>query len=1086
MDNIPLIKTKLIVPDIPDKALYSKRIKKLNMTKHRAVIISAPAGFGKTTAVLLSLKNERDSILWYRLEKEDSFLHVFYTHLIETLFRHKTKDTTDSARSLGSIGSISENYPLLNAVICQETWSFYPDSETVNYLIFDDFHNVATNTAIEESIKYFINNMPSNLKIIVISRVNTMITAGKLALTGDISVIGEEALRFTKEEIEKLTADIYKIKIKSDEIDTMYKYTEGWIAGITMLGYSTGFNMYGIRNVLLDNSVDKQNIFKYFLSEVLGNSNKVLVKKLAQISILQDFTCEDLIAVFNMEDASKIITLLEKDNLYIQKTNTKTAVYRFHSLFRSALNSVLTDLFSQMEINEMNLNAANHYLKHRDFNSAIRYFIAAGSTQEAIKIAATYGVQFMDAGDTDRVTSIIQEFPDELVQNNPYLLFLRGASLMSAESDQSFSCLHRALLSFCKSSDYNLQIKTLGLMIAICYQKNDLKKIQSAITLIPKFKAAAMSKYARVTLLLSAFMNAAWADKLKLGNILYKIIEHTGFFELLWDYTFKMAKGIILYRSGDLKAAEKIVPQILNHQTALTNDLWRSIGLASCHAVTSLMRDIEGSQRIVAELASIGEKYNSDYAKGYALRLVSYIKYQTRDIKGAVSNMDESSNIFARNGNPIMACVERITKHMWETEYSPAEPLTENALKDLNELVSLKPGQGFLESCQAVVSAVLKEANNLIESEKLLLQSYKTSKDKNALQSMCGATMHLADLYFRKNAVELEKKYLIIWENTASKNNYIYFREMNYPALVRVCARCIGEKINPGYMQKIISIYFGADAAAFILQNHAQTAVDPKAFISDHSLSLQKKKLIRIKLFGSFKMIIDNTELGENEWKTRKICGILKYILANPEKTVSREILSTLFWPESDSKAAFTSLRAALYELRKTLARFGLAFESEDALIVENKNGFQLSGKNQIETDTDTFSALYNNYKSNKLSSDEIKALLGQLVEIYTGDFLENDLYDDWIALSREHFRSMFIEASYNLAKIFVSDDESEQAETLLVHHMKIDPYDEKACSMLIHLYNKTGRENQADSLRRQFTKRFEAEMGVKPDLKYS
>ncbi len=80
----------------------------------------------------------------------------------------------------------------------------------------------------------------------------------------------------------------------------------------------------------------------------------------------------------------------------------------------------------------------------------------------------------------------------------------------------------------------------------------------------------------------------------------------------------------------------------------------------------------------------------------------------------------------------------------------------------------------------------------------------------------------------------------------------------------------------------------------------------------------------------------------------------------------------------------------------------------------------------------------------------------------------------------------MFIEASFNLAKIFISDNDLEQTETLLLRHMKIDPYDEKACSMLIHLYNKTGRKNQAGSLRRQFTKRFEAEMGVKPDLKYS
>ena len=1084
MVNIPLVKTKLIVPDLPDKALYSKRIKNLHIPQHRAVIISAPAGFGKTTAVLLSLKNEHDRTLWYRLEREDSFLHIFYAHLIETLFRHKTEEITDSARSLRSIGSISEEYTLLNAIICQETWAFYPENQVAHYLILDDFHNVAGNTAIEQSIIYFINNMPPNLRIIVISRVNTIITAGKLALNGAVFLIGEEALRFTKEEIKKLTTDIYKINMEYDEIDTMYKYTEGWIAGITMLSYTTSTNMSGMKNALLDNSVSKQNIFRYFLSEALGNSDKILVNKLAKMSILQDFTCEDIFSVFNMEDASNIIALLEKENLYIQKTNTKIAVYRFHSLFRGALNSILVDLFTQMEIDEMNINAAKYYLKCGDFNSAIRYFIASGSAQEAIKIASTYGVLFMDAGDTYRVASIIQEFPDELVQSNDYLLFLRGASLFSTEFDQSFSYLHRALISFCKSSHYNMQIKTLGLMISICYQKNDLKKIHSAIALIPKFKTAVMSKYARITLLMSVFMNAAWADKLKLGNILYKIIDRIGFFEPLWDYTFKMAKSIILYRSGDLKAAEEMVPQILNHQIALTNDLWRSIGLALCHAITSQMRDIEGSQKLIAELASIGEKYNSGYAKGYALRLVSYSKYQTRDIKGAVLNMEESSHLFAKNGNPIMACVQRITKYMWEVEYSSAEPIVEKALKELNELVSLKPGQGFLESCQTMVAAILKEANHLVDSEKLFLQSYKTSKDKKALQSMCGAVMHLADLSYRKNAAELENKYLTIWGNAAAKNNYVYFREMNYPVLVRVCARCIGKNINPGHMKKIINTYFGADAAEFILQNHPQTVADPKTFISNYSLSMQKQKLIRVKLFGSFEMIVDNFKIGENEWKTRKICGILKYLLANPKKPISREVLSTVFWPESDAKAASTSLRVALYELRKVLARIGLAFDNEDTIITESKIGFLLCSRNVIETDSDDFTRLYRQYKSGKLSPEETAFLLAEMVELYDGDFLGDDPYDEWVTVSREHYRSIFIEASHNLAQLYIASSQLAKAETLLERHLKIDSFDEKACGMLIHIYNNTSQKSRAASLHRQFQKRFEAEMGIKPDLK--
>jgi len=95
MSKIPLLKAKLVVPEIPNMVLFSARIKSLNLSGHRAVIITAPAGFGKTTAVLLSLRKERAQMRWYRLEKEDSFLPVFYAHLIEPLFDQEDKGLID-------------------------------------------------------------------------------------------------------------------------------------------------------------------------------------------------------------------------------------------------------------------------------------------------------------------------------------------------------------------------------------------------------------------------------------------------------------------------------------------------------------------------------------------------------------------------------------------------------------------------------------------------------------------------------------------------------------------------------------------------------------------------------------------------------------------------------------------------------------------------------------------------------------------------------------------------------------------------------------------------------------------------------
>lgn len=1083
MDSIPLLKSKMMVPELPQKVLNSDRIKNLNINMHRAVIITAPAGFGKTTAVLLSLHKKRAKVYWYRMEKEDSFLPVFYTHLIEVLFSREAGEVSDPARSLGSIGSISEEYPLLNAVICQNTWSRHNLDSDSAYLVFDDFQNAAGNPALVNTVRYFITNMPPNLRIIVISRVETGIRAGRIILDSDVVDIHGEALRFTKDEIGKLASEVYRIHMGSDELMHLHHISEGWIAGIAMLCHPTGSSRPDLRKLHAGSIDNQEDLFKYFMEEAFKESDRNMLKTLACISVLPDFTCRDLTEIFGMDDAAETIKAIERGNLHITKTKTEVARYHFHALLRNALLSVLNELYSPEDILKIYLKAARYYSNTRDYPRAIRFFLASGKDDEAVRIASREGVRFMDTGDANKVAYIVQAFPKELVEAQPYLLFLYGASLMSIESDQSLEYLHRALTGFLQDGNLDMQMRTVGLIISFAYEKNDLNNIGQVIGQVPKLKAVMSSKYARITLLLSAFMKAAWTDNLRLGNTLCKLIERFGFYQQLWDYTFKMAKLMILYRSGDLQTARGLASQILAHPTALVNDRWKAIGLAVCQAVTSQLGDIKASQKLIGELLSISEKYDSGYALGYGLRLSAYVKYQSRDMAGAVLDMDMSAAAFARSGNLIMDRVGKITKCLWDAEIAPSEYILQTACIELCELQTLKLGQGLLEHSQVIVGALYKEASDLVNAESLLLLGYKASKGKKARQSLCGAAMHLADLYYRKGSTELEDKYLKIWGKTSAEGGYVYFREMNYTTLVRVCARCMEKGIYNDNIQRIISKYFSPVHAVRLMEKPAVAAADPVMFITGCSASQQKKKTIWVKLFGSFQLVTEGVSIDESEWKTRKIRGILKYILANPERPVSREYLASIFWPESDIKAASTSLRAALYELRKILARAGLAFESSDALITEVNNCFQICGGDRVETDTGKFAGLYSKYKSGSYEQGEARSLLTQMIELYKGDFLEDDPYDEWAAVSREHYRSIFIEASHRLAEIHISCGESDLAEALMERLIKVDPFDTAACSMLLKLYGSTGQNARSVSLYRQFSKRYEAEMGVKPDL---
>lgn len=666
MEGIPVLKAKLSIPELPDRLLYSGRIKKLDIAGHKAVIVTAPSGFGKTTAVLLSLKKYRDNIRWYRMEKEDSFLPVFYAHLIETLLAggyRESEDLVDSARSLRSIGNISEEYPLLNASICQDAWAFYSGIKDPVYLVLDDFHNVADNAVVAESIRYFISNMPPNLRLIVMSRVDTGIPDGKLALRNDIHFIDGQALRFTKEEVEKLVTEIYKLRLNEGDVDRLYEYAEGWIAGITILSHTAVRGVSGMRGQLSFAEGNNQKLFGYFFREAFAGLEKDMVKTLAFMSVLPNFTCDDLKAVFGMENAAETISWLEKRNMFLQKIKAGATSYHFHSLFRTALQSILQELFTQAEITDMHLKAAYHYEKIGNFPLAIHFLISAGRADEAVGLAIDEGMRFMDTGDIDKVTPLVQEFDDRSIQDNPYLMLFKGASLMGVDYNQSNEILRRSFLGFSRRGNLEMQMNTFGLITSIAVQRNNLNEIEGIVSQLPKFKAVAFSKKARTSLLMGSYCNAAGSDKLRLGDFLLKIAGNTKEIEPLWDIALKTAKMMHLSRKGELRKAEALIPELLNHPVALTNDRLRTIGLVACHNVTQLTGDKENAQKISEELVSIGEKYNNDYALGFGLRLTACIRYQTRDIPGAVQFIERSAGIFARYGNTVMNCVDTVTKY---------------------------------------------------------------------------------------------------------------------------------------------------------------------------------------------------------------------------------------------------------------------------------------------------------------------------------------------------------------------------------------------------------------------------------------
>ncbi len=1085
MELIPLLKAKLMVPEIPQAALLCDRIKSLRIASCRATIMTAPAGYGKTTAVLLALRKYRAQMHWYRLEKEDCFLPIFYAHLISTLFGQGENAVSDSARSLESIDAISKEYSLLNAVICQEAWARFTDSRG-EYIILDDFQHVCDCAAIVETITYFIANMPPCVHIVVISRSATGLRLEKLSLTQDIEYVDESALHFTKAEIGKLVAARPGNVADSNHIQALYEFSEGWIAGIMLMLHAS---QSAFREEAKYIHTDRQSIFAYLLEEACAGVEDKKVRVLAQMAIFADFTCGDLTAVLGLglADAQELVTWLETRNLFIQKISTVPPCYRFHSLFQYALHSMLHNLFSEEEVIRLHLAAAKHFEKEKDYCAAIRHLLLAGQTTGAVQLATSAGQGAMDEGDIDQAVAITQAIPEALGYNNATLLMLRGVALIAAESEQSFALLEQSLALARKEKKYHLQIGVEGLLISLCIQKGNFKAIGSIITKPPPFHVMVTNRTARRMLPMSLFTKLVITDQLRPGRLMGLLVGRIGKGQSLWDYSNCMTRGTLCYRSGHFAQAPAIQNDILNHPVARINDRWRALGLSICIHMACMSRDRESLLQLTEELASIGEKYASGYAISYALYFRAHAKYQARDTENAMLLIRQAETAFARYHNPMMAQVCQLFHFLWQMEETPARLLADRIYTALSQLQEQHPSLGFGEFGQIVTGVCARESGDFAGAEALLYDAYQASRLKGAWQSMCAAAMHLADLYYQRQDFSREFSYLRVVGRLAARNGYIYFREVDYPTLVRVCARCVANGIARQHMLSVIQRTFSVKDADRLQQNPADAARNPRAFMTGcQKLPKAQKPTVYACLFGEFRLTANGESLATGEWKTRKICGILKYILAHPGTIVTREALAAAFWPESDSRAAHISLRVALFELRKILARAGMAIGSDNAFVEERKDGFFFKISDIVKTDVDHFMTLYHQSKKADLAPRTLAAILAEMVALYRGDFFGDDDYDEWVALSRAHYKSIFIECSHRLVALQMQNGEADQAEELLVRHMRVDPYDEKACGLLVRLYRQNGRNDQAAALRRQFEKRFLAEMGVPAQLDVS
>ncbi len=390
-----LITTKLFISPAPtDYVLRPQLLKKLGqIPRHRLAILSAPAGFGKTTLLgswfretvdkpANNASKEDQSVwiqpCWLTLDPEDNDPGRFLEALLSSL--EDAGIPLDTASSFLPIISTTNYSSVLNALVRDLS-----NSPNDIVLVFDDYH-VIENRDVHQLVQHLIARGPQLFHLLISTRTQPPFETGKLRVSGQLLELGPADLRFTLDETREYLHLAPGISFTEKDIVTIAKKTEGWIAGLKMAVLAIQKSEDPAAFVKALNGSQRY-IFDYLMEQVLAQQPPDVKEFLIATSIVERFNvslCDMLIQAENHPPGTsqKILTYLERANLFIVPLDDERQWFRYHHLFSELLRSILQQTSAGKTLGLHRL-ACDWYESNRMIPEAVSHAIAAGDLERA-------------------------------------------------------------------------------------------------------------------------------------------------------------------------------------------------------------------------------------------------------------------------------------------------------------------------------------------------------------------------------------------------------------------------------------------------------------------------------------------------------------------------------------------------------------------------------------------------------------------------------------------------------------------------------------------------------------------------------
>lgn len=411
--ELPLLETKLYLPKwSADRVSRSRLIDRIH-PQRKLTLVSAPAGFGKTTLLAeWAAAVPTRPVAWVSLDQSDNDPAFFWTYLITAL---QNIQPSLGERSLSLLQS-PQPPPIESVLMTLLNELTAVEAEFV--LILDDYHVIGTQ-AIHGGIGFLLSHLPPQMHLIIASRADPPLSLARLRSHGELTELRVSDLRFTPDEAAAFLNQGMGLEISAVEVSALEQRTEGWIAGLQLAALS----MQGredLASFIAAFSGDDRYIVDYLLEEVLQRQPDRVRHFLLQTAILERLSGSLCDAVTDQNGGQGMLETLERGNLFLIPLDNKRQWYRYHHLFADVLQAHALMEWPE-RLPSLHGRASEWYEQNDLFSDVIRHALAA---QEFKRAAGLIEQMWPTMRRRQRETTVlgwITALPDSLMRNRPVL-----------------------------------------------------------------------------------------------------------------------------------------------------------------------------------------------------------------------------------------------------------------------------------------------------------------------------------------------------------------------------------------------------------------------------------------------------------------------------------------------------------------------------------------------------------------------------------------------------------------------------------------------------------------------------------------